>query len=56
MAFVDYYEVLGLSKNATPDDVKKAYRKIARQFHPDLNPNDKEANKKFQQINEANEY
>ena len=55
MPFIDYYEVLGINKNATDDDVKKAYRKLARKFHPDLNPNDKEANKKFQQINEANE-
>src|SRR4051812_21778117 len=55
MAFIDYYETLGVSKNATEDDIKKAYRKLARKYHPDLNPNDKEANKKFQQINEANE-
>ena len=55
MAFVDYYKTLGIEKNATEDDIKKAYRKLARKFHPDLNPNDKEANKKFQQINEANE-
>ncbi len=55
MAFVDYYSMLGVDKNAKEDDIKKAYRKLARKFHPDLNPNDKEANKKFQQINEANE-
>jgi curved DNA-binding protein len=55
MAFIDYYEVLGISKTATADDIKTAYRKLARKLHPDLNPNDKEANKKFQQINEANE-
>ena len=55
MAFIDYYKILGLEKNATQDDVKKAYRKLARKFHPDLNPQDKEANKRFQQINEANE-
>ena len=55
MAFVDYYKTLGVNKNATDDEIKKAYRKLARKFHPDLNPNDKEANKKFQQINEANE-
>ncbi|MFT3703277.1 MAG: J domain-containing protein [Agriterribacter sp.] len=55
MDYIDYYKVLGLEKNATQDDIKKAYRKLARQHHPDLNPNDKEANKKFQQINEANE-
>ncbi len=55
MEFIDYYKVLGLDKSATQDDIKKAYRKLARKFHPDLNPNDKEAHKKFQQINEANE-
>ncbi len=55
MEFIDYYKILGLDKTATQDDIKKAYRKLARQHHPDLNPNDKEANKKFQQINEANE-
>ena len=55
MDFVDYYNILGLDKNATPDDIKKAYRKLARKYHPDLNPDDKEAHKKFQQINEANE-
>jgi curved DNA-binding protein len=47
--------VLGVDKNATQEDIKKAYRKLARKLHPDLNPNDKEAHKKFQQINEANE-
>lgn len=55
MDYIDYYKILGLNKNATPDEVKAAYRKLARKHHPDLNPNDKEANKKFQQINEANE-
>ena len=55
MEFIDYYKVLGLDKNASTDDIKKAYRKLARQYHPDLNPNDKEAHKRFQQINEANE-
>jgi curved DNA-binding protein len=55
MDFVDYYKTLGVSKNASLDDIKKAYRKLARKLHPDVNPNDKEAHKKFQQINEANE-
>lgn len=55
MAFIDYYKVLGIDKKASADEVKKAYRKLARKYHPDLNPNDKEANKLFQQINEANE-
>ena len=55
MAYIDYYKVLGLNKNASQEDIKKAYRKLARKHHPDLNPNDKEAQKLFQQINEANE-
>nr|WP_121271996.1 J domain-containing protein [Pedobacter schmidteae] len=55
MAFIDYYKTLGIDKTASQDDIKKAYRKLARKYHPDLNPNDKEANKLFQQINEANE-
>jgi curved DNA-binding protein len=55
MAYTDYYKILGISKTASDEDIKKAYRKLARKLHPDLNPNDKEANKKFQQINEANE-
>ena len=55
MEFIDYYKILGLEKNASEEDIKKAYRKLARKHHPDLNPNDKEAHKKFQQINEANE-
>ncbi len=55
MEYIDYYKVLGLDKNASADDIKKAYRKMARQYHPDLNPNDAGAVKKFQQINEAHE-
>ena len=55
MDFIDYYKILGLDKNASEKDIKSAYRKLARKHHPDLNPNDKEAHKKFQQINEANE-
>lgn len=55
MDYIDYYKILDLKKTATIDDVKKAYRKLARKYHPDLNPNNEEANKKFQQINEANE-
>jgi curved DNA-binding protein len=55
MDFVDYYKILGIDKTATPKDVKSAYRKLARKYHPDLNPNDKDAKKNFQQINEANE-
>lgn len=55
MDFVDYYKILELDKSASAEDVKKAYRKLARKYHPDLNPNDEAAKKKFQQINEANE-
>ena len=55
MDYVDYYKILGVSKTASQDDIKGAYRKLARKLHPDLNPDDKTANKKFQEINEANE-
>mgnify|MGYP001264384205 CR=1 FL=1 len=55
MAFIDYYKILGVDKNATEAEIKKAYRKMARKYHPDLNPNDKEAEQKFKQLNEANE-
>ena len=55
MEFIDYYKILGVDKSASEDDIKKAYRKLARKLHPDLNPNDKEAHQKFQQVNEANE-
>lgn len=55
MAFIDYYAILGVEKKATKDAIKKAYRKLARKYHPDLNPNDKEAENKFKEINEANE-
>lgn len=55
MEFIDYYKVLGLDRSATKEDIKKAYRKLARKYHPDLNPNDTAAQKKFQQVNEAHE-
>ena len=55
MDFVDYYNILGVDKKATPKDIKSAYRKLARKYHPDLNPDDKDTKRKFQQINEANE-
>ena len=55
MAYIDYYKILGVDKGASQDDVKKAYKKLARKYHPDLNPNDPDAHRKFQEINEANE-
>ncbi|GAK94709.1 DnaJ-class molecular chaperone CbpA [Nonlabens ulvanivorans] len=55
MKFIDYYKVLGVAKTASENDIKKAYRKMARKYHPDLNPNDKEAESKFKELNEANE-
>ncbi len=55
MAFVDYYKILGISKTATEKEIKSAFRKLARKYHPDLNPDDKEAEIKFKEINEANE-
>lgn len=53
--FKDYYQVLGISKDASADDIKKAYRKLARKYHPDLNPGDKNAEARFKEINEAQE-
>ncbi len=55
MDYIDYYKILDVTKLATEAEIKKAYRKLARKYHPDLNPNDKEAEKKFKEINEANE-
>ena len=55
MDYIDYYKTLEITKSATEAEIKKAYRKLARKYHPDLNPNDKEAERKFKEINEANE-
>ena len=55
MAKRDYYEVLGVDRNATKDDLKKAYRKLAMQYHPDRNPDNKEAEEKFKEAAEAYE-
>ncbi len=54
MEYIDYYQVLGLSKTASQAEIKKAYRKLARKYHPDINPNDAEAERRFKQVNEAN--
>ena len=51
----DYYEVIGVPKTASEDEIKKAYRKLAKKYHPDLNPNNKEAEAKFKEVNDAYE-
>jgi curved DNA-binding protein len=55
MEYRDYYDILGVDRNASEKDIKKAYRKLAREFHPDKNPNNKQAEEKFKEINEAYE-
>ena len=55
MTFIDYYKILGIEKKASATDIKSACRKLARKYHPDLNPKDADAKKNFQLINEANE-
>ena len=53
MAKRDYYEVLGIGRNADAKEIKKAYRKLAKKYHPDMNPGDKQAEQKFKEITEA---
>ena len=53
--YKDYYKILGVDKNASQKDIQRAYRKLARKFHPDVNPGDQSAEEKFKEINEANE-
>jgi curved DNA-binding protein len=55
MEFIDYYKTLGIPKTATENEIRSAYRKLARKYHPDLNPNNKDAEMRFKEINEANE-
>src|SRR3974390_2039941 len=51
----DYYEILGVKKSASADDIRKAFRKLARKYHPDVNPGDKKSEEKFKELSEANE-
>ncbi len=55
MAYIDYYKILGVDKSASQEDIRKAFKTLARKHHPDLNPNDPDAKRRFQEINEANE-
>ncbi|WP_088845123.1 DnaJ C-terminal domain-containing protein [Hymenobacter gelipurpurascens] len=55
MEYKDYYKILELDKNATKEQIRKQYRKLARKYHPDVNPNDAESERKFKEVNEANE-
>src|SRR3954454_14019556 len=51
----DYYGILGVKKSASAEDIRKAFRKLARKYHPDVNPNDKKAEEKFKELSEAND-
>ena len=55
MAFIDYYKVLGIKQDASQEEIRKAYRKLAKKYHPDINKDDPDAKERFQEINEANE-
>ena len=55
MEYKDYYKILGVAREASSDEIKKAFRKLARKHHPDVNPGDKKAEEKFKEINEAYE-
>ena len=55
MAHPDYYKILGVTRSASEEDIKKAYRKLARKYHPDLNPNNKDSEAKFKEVSEAND-
>ncbi|HNS60729.1 MAG TPA: DnaJ domain-containing protein, partial [Anaerolineales bacterium] len=55
MDYKDYYKILGVDRKASDDDIRKTYRKLAKQYHPDYNPNDKKAEERFKEINEAYE-